>query len=145
MKKLEPSLSPMHIGSMPHVDPSVAWDLTLKNFPQIPTWPQLPQRDTLENMYIQFSERFPGVMVEPGNNRIYVDRESDLDPGLEQLYMAYLENDLSFGAVSPDYAAGLYTFLDRLSAVTKEDVQRVAQTHLRPSNRTIGWFVPESQ
>jgi zinc protease len=39
----------------------------------------------------------------------------------------------------------LYTFLDRLSAVTKEDVQRVARTYLTPSNRTIGWFVPESQ
>jgi zinc protease len=39
----------------------------------------------------------------------------------------------------------LYSFLDRLSAVTKEDVQRVAQTYLTPSNRTIGWFVPESQ
>jgi zinc protease len=39
----------------------------------------------------------------------------------------------------------LYTFLDHLSAVTKEDVQRVARTYLTPSNRTIGWFVPESQ
>lgn len=37
----------------------------------------------------------------------------------------------------------LYTFLDRLSAVTKEDVQRVARIYLTPSNRTIGWSVPE--
>jgi zinc protease len=37
----------------------------------------------------------------------------------------------------------LNTFLDSLSAVTKDDVQRVAQTYLRPTNRTIGWFVPE--
>jgi zinc protease len=37
----------------------------------------------------------------------------------------------------------LNTFLDNLSAVTKDDVQRVAQTYLGPANRTIGWFVPE--
>jgi zinc protease len=37
----------------------------------------------------------------------------------------------------------LYTFLDALSAVTKKDIRRVAQTYLQPTNRTIGWFVPE--
>jgi zinc protease len=36
-----------------------------------------------------------------------------------------------------------YTFLNNLAAVTKEDVQRVAQTYFQPTNRTIGWFVPE--
>lgn len=36
-----------------------------------------------------------------------------------------------------------YSFFDRLSAVTKEDVRRVAQTYLQPAHRTIGWFVPE--
>jgi zinc protease len=39
----------------------------------------------------------------------------------------------------------LYTFLDHLTAVTQEDVQRVAQAYLTPSNRTIGWFVPENR
>lgn len=33
-------------------------------------------------------------------------------------------------------------FMDRLSAVTTEDVQRVAQTFLKPSLRNVGWYVP---
>ena len=32
--------------------------------------------------------------------------------------------------------------LDRLAAVTAADVQRVAQTYLIETNRTVGWFVP---
>ena len=33
-------------------------------------------------------------------------------------------------------------FLDRLAAVTPEDAHRVAQTYLRPGNRTLGVYVP---
>jgi zinc protease len=34
------------------------------------------------------------------------------------------------------------TYIDRLLAVTIDDVQRVAQTYLKSSNRTVGWYVP---
>jgi zinc protease len=34
------------------------------------------------------------------------------------------------------------SFLDNLQAVTAEDVQRVANTYLGESNRTVGWFDP---
>lgn len=36
------------------------------------------------------------------------------------------------------------TFVDHLSTVTAEEVQRVAQKHLQPTNRTVGWFEPIS-
>jgi zinc protease len=36
------------------------------------------------------------------------------------------------------------TYLDRLAAVTPEDVQRLAQTCLRPQNRTLGVYLPNS-
>jgi zinc protease len=35
------------------------------------------------------------------------------------------------------------SYLDRLAAVTVEDVQRVAKTYLTKSNRTVGWYVPK--
>jgi zinc protease len=34
------------------------------------------------------------------------------------------------------------SFLDDLTTVTVEDVQRVAQTYLVERNRSVGWFVP---
>ena len=114
MRKFEPKLLPLHLGSLPHTDPQAACKLVLEDFPYIPTWPQLPKRTFLENMYVQFSEGFPGVVLE--DERIYVDRGKGLDPGLERLYLAYLENDLSHGALGADYAAGLAAFPQVLSA-----------------------------
>jgi zinc protease len=34
------------------------------------------------------------------------------------------------------------TYLDRLQAVTPEDVQRIAQTYLVPRNRVLGTYLP---
>jgi methionine synthase II (cobalamin-independent) len=95
---------------MPHIDPKEACSLVAKFLPEIPAWPQLPKRSFLENMYAQFSEGFPGVVIE--DNRIYVDRAEDLEKPLEQLYACYLDNKVEKYAISPDYAAGLYTFLE---------------------------------
>lgn len=96
-------------GSLPHPDPGTACRLVLGTL-DVPTWPQLPNRSFLENMYIQFSERFPGLVV--ADERIYVNREQDLDSELEQLYIAYLTGNLEHGTIGRDYAAGLYHFLE---------------------------------
>jgi len=103
------------VGSLPHTEVREAWAIIMENVRAIPNWPQLPRRSFLENMYVQFSERFPGVVLDLENQRIYVDRSKDLDPELEALYIAYLENDLEHGAISPDYAQGLATAYQFLS------------------------------
>jgi hypothetical protein len=109
MNAFRPELRALAAGSLPHTDPVVACRLVLDTMPEIPCWPQLPRRSFLENMYVQYSERFPGVVLE--EERILVDRDRDLDPELETLYLASLENDLEFAAVSPDHAAGLHHFM----------------------------------
>jgi methionine synthase II (cobalamin-independent) len=106
-----PALSAFHIGSMPFADADHACDLAFAYFADVVGWPQLPKRAFLENMYAQFSERFPGTVVE--DDRIWVDRSQDLDPGLEALYLATIEDDLSYGETSAQYALGLHTFVDR--------------------------------
>lgn len=109
MPYLEFGCRPTIIGSMPHIDPLKACSLIIRYLKEVPAWPQLPNRSFLENMCVQFSQGFPGVVV--GDNRIYVDRSRDLAVPLEQLYTAYLENDVDKYPVSPDYAAGLHSFL----------------------------------
>lgn len=101
---------PTVVGSMPHTDPSDACSLLNHYLKDIPVWPQLPHRSFEENMYVQFSQGFPGVVVK--EDSIHVNRAQDLDKPLEQLYTAYLENDIDKYPVSPEYAAGLYRFLD---------------------------------
>ena len=105
------NLLPTAVGSLPHTDPVAACNLILRVLPEIPIWPQLPRRSFRENMYAQYSEGFPGVVLDEAGERIWVNRSQDLSPGLERLYAAYLENDLDFAAISPEYAAGLYTVL----------------------------------
>jgi len=100
---------PTIIGSMPHTEPSAACSQLVCYLKDIPAWPQLPKRSYLENMYVQFSQGFPGVVV--GEDSIYVDRSQDLNKQLEQLYGAYLENKIDKYSVSPEYAAGLHSFL----------------------------------
>ena len=108
--KFEFSGLPTMIGSMPHNDACRACSLVAKYLPELPAWPQLPSRSFLENMYAQCSEGFPGVVVDA--ERVYVDRSQGLDDQLEQLYSAYLANEAERFAISRDYAAGLYSFLD---------------------------------
>ena len=49
---------------------------------------------------------------------------------------------MGFSEIFADYG-WFESYIDNLSAVTVEDVQRVAQACLKKSNRTVGWYVPE--
>jgi len=101
---------PTAIGSMPHTDPQAACSQVVRYLRDIPAWPQLPGRSFAENMYVQYSEGFPGVVVSADS--IYVKRSQDLSRPLENLYAAYLEDDADRYPISPEYAAGLRAFLN---------------------------------
>lgn len=107
--KVEFNCLPTAIGSMPHADPQAACTLVNKYLPTLPHWPQLPKRSGLENMYVQFSEGFPGLMLE--GDTIYVKRSADFDNQLERLYTASAENNPDDYGISGEYAAGLHTFV----------------------------------
>lgn len=56
-------------------------------------------------------------------------------------YQAYW---LGFSEIIAD-VTWLDTWLEKLMAVTADDVQRVAQSYFAPDKQTIGWYVPEAQ
>lgn len=51
---------------------------------------------------------------------------------------------LGFSEMVADYT-WFESYVSNLSAITVEDVQRAAQTYLKKSNRTTGWYVPSQQ
>jgi zinc protease len=51
---------------------------------------------------------------------------------------------MGYAEIFADYDWFL-TYLDRLAEVTPEDVQRIAQTYLRPQNRVLGVYLPNDQ
>jgi hypothetical protein len=101
-----PRCASMAVGSMPHTSPAEAMDIMVASTPEIPSWPQLPRRSYLENMYVQFTEGLPGRVLDTRAEKMYVASEV---PGDEAA--AFLEaletGDPEVFAVSPAYAAGI--------------------------------------
>lgn len=103
------------IGSLPHTDAGEACRLTLSCLREAPAWPQLPRRSFLENMYVQYSEGLPGLVVDEGERRI---RCEDLDSHWDEVEIFLRdceEGRVERFAVSPDHAAGLHAMVEEIS------------------------------
>ncbi|MFH1032011.1 MAG: hypothetical protein V1767_05575 [Chloroflexota bacterium] len=59
------------MGIMPHTDIGRALELSLSL--DIPFWPQLPRVSYFEDMYVQASEYFPGIIIDVENQKISLD------------------------------------------------------------------------
>ncbi len=59
------------MGIMPHVDVEQALKLALSL--GVPFWPQLPNTSFYEDMYVQASEHFPGIVLDVENKKIHFD------------------------------------------------------------------------
>jgi hypothetical protein len=99
------------VGSTPHADPAQAVDFVLEFFPDVPFWPQLPQRSFRENMYVQFAEHLPGIQIDDAEQRIHVALGGEWLEQAERFYERFLGEDAGRFAPSPEHAAGLYEML----------------------------------
>lgn len=113
--KFKPNFAATGIGSVPVTDPSEALGLVLKYCPEIPYWPQLPNRAFNENMYVQYSEGLPSRVIDEKNKKIYIDTTKDTGE-MERFYNAVLENNIDYFSIGKDYSSGLALFLS-----SKED------------------------
>jgi len=96
---------------MPHTDPEEACSLVMKYLPDIPAWPQLPPRSPKENMGIQFSEGFPGIVV--NGDKVHIEPGADFETELTQVYFDAEQDNFDKYAVSLEYAAGFHAFLSQ--------------------------------
>lgn len=106
------------IGSVPFKDAREACRLILGNFETIPFWPQLPRRSFLENMYAQYAERLPGIVIDENNKTIHLDTAGVAET-VEEVYQNYLDGNTEFFRISEKFAAGFYEFLDSAARLPK--------------------------
>ncbi|MDD4794410.1 MAG: methionine synthase [Dehalococcoidales bacterium] len=110
MNHIEYNFKTTIIGSMPHKNAGSACTLIARHLKDIPAWPQLPKRSSLEAMDVQFGTGFPGLDIIDG--KAVFNRSAGFEQSLESLYEAYLTDNYARYAVAPEYAAGLYYFLN---------------------------------
>lgn len=95
------------MGILPHKDVEKALEMAFSL--DIPFWPQLPHVSYYEDMYVQFSEHFPGILIDEREQNITLDTTLFY----EQL-TAYLEKsaDPETFALSEKYAYVFHRFLE---------------------------------
>lgn len=94
------------MGIMPHTDLDAALKISLSV--DIPYWPQLPRMSYYEDMYVQSSERFPGIRIDEENQRITLDTAGFYDE-LETYFLGSTEPD--FFELTPKYSVAFDAFL----------------------------------
>ncbi len=98
------------IGSLPYIDAARSAKRIFEAF-DIPFWPQLPKRSFKENMYSQFSQGLPGLVIDDRKRTIYVDSSKDLSEELAKIYEAYISGDYNSFGITEEFAEGFYAFI----------------------------------
>ncbi|MFZ5944732.1 MAG: hypothetical protein ACOYVD_11515 [Bacillota bacterium] len=96
------------MGIMPHTDIQEAINLALSL--DIPFWPQLPKISFYEDMYVQISENFPGIIISEKEKRV----EWKLEKFYQELdnYALNMEDE-RFYSLSPAYSKVYQSFLQQ--------------------------------
>lgn len=96
------------MGIMPHTDIDRALELALGM--DIPFWPQLPKVSFCEDMYVQASEKFPGIVLDEENETTCFSTGKFMED-----LTAYTErlDDPDSLALSEDYSVVYHRFLSR--------------------------------
>ena len=92
---------------MPHTDVAAALDAALSL--DIPFWPQLPRLNYHEDMYVQASEHFPGIVLDMDNQTLAFSMDKFVVE-LEDT-LAHFDEPAYFD-ISPQYSDVYHRFLD---------------------------------
>ena len=109
------------MGILPHRDIGKALDLAFRL--DVPFWPQLPHIHYYEDMYVQFSENFPGIQIDLPQKRISLIK-TDFTKNIHFFtskkitpsYILYLQNTPEcFIHFCQRILANILPFVDKLS------------------------------
>ena len=92
---------------MPHQDPERAIEIAATL--DIPFWPQLPRLNYYEDMYVQASEHFPGIVLNLAEQTLRFSMDKFIDEVEETL--AHFEEPAYFD-ISPAYSVVYHRFLE---------------------------------
>ncbi|HOK39976.1 MAG TPA: hypothetical protein PLD27_02920 [bacterium] len=107
------------IGSWPHKDLEKIINLIFDNFIYIPVWPQLPQLNFFENMYVQYSEGLPCIVIDENNEKIYFNTSNDFYNQIQNVYENFLSDNFEYFKISEKFACGLYSFKNKIKESKK--------------------------
>ncbi|MFH1848842.1 MAG: methionine synthase [archaeon] len=107
---MKPNCLAVGMGSVPLADCVEGMGFVRRFFPAIPNWPQLPRTGFKDNMYAQYSEGFPGMILDETNQRLHVDTEAFME-SVEGFFERYLGGNPEYFRMSREFAAGLYEMM----------------------------------
>ncbi len=113
------------IGSFPHQDEKQVFRLILKNFPEIPFWPQLPKRSFLEGMVVQYSEGFPSLRWSEKEQRVWIETSHGFEKEIETFYQRFEKGDLEPFQITEDFARGLRILKDLSSKDHRKKIKYI--------------------
>ncbi|MCS7231913.1 MAG: hypothetical protein RMJ67_07240 [Elusimicrobiota bacterium] len=96
------------IGSLPHKDAELATALIFE-YISIPCWAQLPKRNFKEQMHVQYSQNFPGIIIEDNTQKIYLNKEK-FYLELENFYEKIINKIFEYFVITPEFSLGIYEF-----------------------------------
>ena len=122
---LKGNFSATAIGSYPHDNVDDACNLILKTLPEIPCWPQLPERDMREEMLIQYTEGLPYLKIDPEKKSVYVEIPEDSTEELEEFYNKYMAEDANLFSISDSHALGFSNMIKLLKEKKPEGLRAI--------------------
>ena len=94
------------IGSLPHSTIEAAMNLVETAIPQVPYMPQLPATSWHEGMMVQYTEGFPGLVLDEAQEKVTVNTDRAMAK-LEDFYGRIIEDDPNDFSISDDYCRGI--------------------------------------
>jgi len=116
--ELPPAFSVTGIGSLPHTDPDQAVQAVVSRLTQVPYWPQLPRRSPAEDMNLQYAPALePLVGVDLEGRRMVAFSGMSREEALAGFYERAMAATGAQLAPTPEQAAGLWAFVERIKAM----------------------------